>query len=163
MTTSGLSIVQADVNIADDGWLDALPDIEAIVNEALQAAAAREGVSGVVDVLLTDDAQMQRLNRKWRNKDRPTDVLSFPGDDSVAPQGSQPHLGDLALGLGVVMTDAAALDRPPRAHVAHLLVHGFLHLLGYDHEQADDAILMEGREAEILAAFGLPDPYGDAA
>lgn len=157
-----MSLLMADIRIEDAGWLSSCPTVEDVVECALSAAADKTDVSGLVEVLLTDDNQMQQLNKQWREKDKPTDVLSFPSDMPNIP-GGQSFLGDLSLGLGVVQRDATAINRAFDLHLTHLLVHGFLHLLGYDHIKPDDAKIMEGLEADILADFGLPDPYGDAA
>ena len=159
---SATSCLIVDIRIENDEWSQASPDIDTVVTSALEAAAERMKKSGSVEVLLTDDAKMQELNGRWRSKDKPTDVLSFPSDmpDIL---GGQSFLGDLALGLGVIKRDASEIGRPFDLHITHLLVHGFLHLLGLDHIQPDDAKTMEGLEADILASFGLPDPYGDAA
>lgn len=119
----------------------------------LRAAAAAEGAKGGISVLLADDAALRALNRDWRGKDQPTNVLSFP-----APAGRD-ALGDIALAAETVAAEAAAQAKPFAAHMAHLLTHGLLHLLGYDHEADAEAELMESRERAILAALGLPDPY----
>ncbi|MFC7292412.1 rRNA maturation RNase YbeY [Hirschia litorea] len=155
-------VLSIDTRVEDDGWKTVLPEFEAIIERALEATAGAVGVSGLVEVLLTDNSEMQSLNAKWRHKDKPTDVLSFPSDSADMP-GMQTFLGDIALGLGVAKADADKLGRDFELHIMHLLVHGFLHLLGYDHMSAEDAKLMEGLEAQILAPLGLPDPYGDAA
>ena len=105
-------------------------------------------------VLLSGDEEMQALNRDWRGKDRATDVLSFPGD-AMAPG----FLGDIALGHGVCVRDAHALGRDLSAHLAHLLVHGLLHLYGHDHIEDTEAAEMQALEREALATLGLPDPY----
>lgn len=156
-------LLTIDIRIEDEAWLDALPDVEAVATRALEAAAAHLGVSGALDLLLADDDEMRALNAQWRNKDKPTDVLSFPAEAAGAPPVGQRFLGDLALGLGVTRADAEALGRALDLHVAHLLVHGFLHLAGHDHISPADAKVMEGLEAQILAPLGLPDPYGDSA
>ncbi len=155
-------ILSVDLRIEDDGWSVALDDCEAIIETALEAAAQKTGESGLVEVLLTNNEEMQTLNAQWRGKDKPTDVLSFPAEGASMP-GMQTFLGDLALGLDVAKADSDKLGRDFRLHVMHLLVHGFLHLLGYDHMSDDEANTMEGLEAQILAPLGLPDPYGDAA
>ena len=157
------AILSIDLRIEDNAWSAALPDPELVITRALQAVADHEGVSGAIDVLLTDDGEMQALNGKWREKDKPTDVLSFPADPDDSPPGAQRFLGDLALGFGVVSADSEKLERSMDLHLTHLLVHGFLHLLGYDHISSEDAVVMEGLEMRILAPLGLPDPYGDQA
>ena len=113
---------------------------------------------GEMAVLLTDDAEMHALNQQWRGIDKPTDVLSFPSESPEIP-GQPQYLGDVAVGYETALRDAEAMQRPFEGHISHLLVHGFLHLLGYDHIEAADATIMEPLEAEILAGLGWPDPY----
>ena len=108
-------------------------------------------------ILFTGDQVMQALNRDWRGKDKPTDVLSFPADEMAAG-----FLGDLALGYGVCAKDAESLGRDFSAHITHLLIHGLLHLIGHDHESDEDADRMEALESKALARLGLPDPYSTA-
>lgn len=123
---------------------------------ALAAAAAAESKSGAVSLLLGDDAALQALNKSWRGKDKPTNVLSFP-----APNGQGGELGDIALAAETVAAEAAEQGKSFEAHMAHLLVHGFLHLVGYDHEQDEEAERMEARERVILAELGYADPYAE--
>ncbi len=124
----------------------------------LGLAARETGEGGVISILLTADAEMQDLNRRWRGLDKPTDVLSFPSDGPVIP-GERPHLGDIAMGYETSMRDAEAMKRPFDGHFSHLLIHGFLHLLGYDHITPEDAAIMEPLETSLLAGLGWPDPY----
>lgn len=154
VTTSTLS---ADLRIADPRW-ETLGDVEALSSRALAHAANHMKAEGEVSVLMTNDAEMHALNKQWRGFDKPTDVLSFPGDGPEIP-GEPVHLGDIALGYETALHDAEAMGRPFDAHISHLLIHGFLHLLGYDHIEADDAKVMEPLEAQILAGLGWPDPY----
>ncbi len=133
-------------------WLERFEAFAAATAERLGVSG--RGLSGMADILLTGDAQMHALNLRWRARDKPTDVLSFPAEPEDAP-----FLGDIAIGFGVASRDAAALGRPLHGHVGHLLVHGLLHLLGHDHEDEAEAMIMEGLEREILASMGLPDPY----
>jgi probable rRNA maturation factor len=98
---------------------------------------------------------MKRLNHDWRGKDYATNVLSFPATGPAAQQ----MLGDIAIGYGVVMKEAHDQGKPPLHHLQHLVVHGILHLLGYDHETEADAKRMEDRERRILKTLGIPDPY----
>jgi probable rRNA maturation factor len=151
---NGLSI---DLRIADPRW-DMLGDIDAFAAHVLGLASARMGQGGEIAILLTNDAEMHALNRQWRGMDKPTDVLSFQGESPEIP-GQPQYLGDVAVGFDTALRDAEAMQRPFDGHVSHLLVHGFLHLLGYDHIEADDAKVMEPLEAEILAGLGWPDPY----
>ena len=149
--------VEIDARIADPRWRKAIRGLDSLTARAVSAAANRTGRGGEVAVLFTDDSEMHRLNRNWRGKDKPTDVLSFPAPEGIP--GEIRYLGDIALGLETASADAEKLGRGMPAHISHLLVHGFLHLLGYDHETAGDAHVMESLEIEILAGLGLPDPY----
>ncbi|MEJ0058297.1 MAG: rRNA maturation RNase YbeY [Terricaulis sp.] len=127
---------------------------EAALLAALNAAAAREGVSGEVSLLLGDDAAIAALNQEWRGKAGATNVLSFP-----AAQPAQGFLGDIALAAETIAAEANSQGKSFPAHAAHLVVHGFLHLLGYDHETAPEAEAMEERERVILHTLGIADPY----
>jgi probable rRNA maturation factor len=151
-----------DMRIADDRW-QKLEDAEGFAAHVLAVAAERMSKGGEVAVLLTDDAEMHALNKQWRGLDKPTDVLSFPGANSKdgAPEipGQPQYLGDIAVGYDTALRDAEAMGRPFEAHMAHLLIHGFLHLLGYDHIEAEDAKVMEPLEVELLASLGWADPY----
>lgn len=154
-----MSAITIDLRIADIAW-EALKQPADLALRALASAAQSLGgsVEGEVAILLTDDLEMQRLNRDWRGKDKPTDVLSFPAD------GFEPgYLGDIALGHGVCARDAAARGADFEAHVSHLIIHGFLHLMGHDHENDGEARIMEALEVSALARLGLPDPYSQRA
>ena len=156
-------------------WRRQLADPERICREALVATLARmpdsSWLAGAeVSVLLADDATVRRLNADYRGRDRPTNVLSFPMfEDALArsagpsPGGAVP-LGDIVLAFETVRAEAQAEAKPFPHHVSHLLIHGCLHLLGYGHESATEAAVMEGLERDVLAQLGIPDPYaGDAA
>lgn len=140
------------VEIEDEAWTAAAADAEARVVAA--ARAALDGVDGEVVVLLTDDATVRDLNARFRDKDRPTNVLSFP-----APETARPHLGDLVLALGVCVAEAAEQGKTVGDHLSHLVVHGVLHLLGHDHEDETEAEAMEARERVVLTTLGVADPY----
>jgi probable rRNA maturation factor len=111
-----------------------------------------------VSVLFTDDAHIRRLNRQFRGKDRPTNVLSFPAAPLV-PGRFGPALGDIALALETVTGEAKSGGLTLANHVSHLIIHGFLHLLGFDHEAEAEAVAMERLEAAILGRLGIADPY----
>lgn len=147
--------LEIDLIVEDEAWLATFPEnLETLVQSTLEAAAAHQQIRpSSLCVLLTSDAAMQALNRQWRDQDRVTNVLSF------APAQASEFLGDLALGQGIVAKEAAAQGKPIAQHVQHLLIHGFLHLLGHDHADEDMAARMEGIEREVMAALGLPDPY----
>jgi probable rRNA maturation factor len=146
--------VVIDIEIEAQSWEDALPDVEAVVARAARAALAPKDREGSITILLTDDAAVADLNRQFRDKPTPTNVLSFP-----AAPSAYPHLGDVALAYSVCVAEAAAQGKSLGDHLTHLVVHGVLHLLGYDHETEADAEVMEQMECEILRRFGVADPY----
>ena len=140
-------------------WEQHVPDLEAFVTRVFSEAARAEALESVsVCVLLTHDAAMQALNSRWRGRDKPTNVLSFPAPEGGLLPGPR-LLGNLALGWGVVRAEAESQGKPLAHHAAHLLVHGFLHLLGYDHQAEAQAAIMEAREVGILSRLDVPDPY----
>ena len=148
------AMVDLDLRVAEPEWTKNLPDLEAICQRALDAGAAQKGAVGEVAVLLTDNAEIQDLNRDWRGKDKPTDVLSFPADPM-----DKPFLGDIAVAIGVAQDDARTRDLSLDQHLSHLLIHGLLHLLGHDHKDDTEAAEMEALEIAALASLGWPDPY----
>jgi probable rRNA maturation factor len=141
-----------EIEVEAEAWTGALPDAEAVVERAAQAALG--AVEGDIVVLLTDDAAVRALNGRFRDKDKPTNVLSFP-----APENAFPHLGDIVLAFGVCATEAEAQGKTLADHLSHLVVHGVLHLLGRDHEDDAEAEEMEAEERDILAQIGVADPY----
>ena len=144
-----------DIEIEDAAWTAALPDAETLVRIAAQATLDAEGATPEgVTVLLTDDEAVRELNARFREQDKPTNVLSFP-----APTNPEHFLGDVALAYGVCAHEAAEQGKPLAHHVQHLVAHGVLHLLGYDHIGDDEAEAMEGLERIVLAGLGVPDPY----
>lgn len=142
-----------EVEIEDDAWTADLPGAAATVERAAAAALGEAG--GDLVVLLTSDPAVRELNSSFRGRDRPTNVLSFPAAASAAP-----HLGDLVLAHGVCAQEARAQGKSLADHLAHLTVHGVLHLLGRDHEAEAEAEAMEAEERAILARLGVADPYG---
>ena len=145
-----------DVMIESPLWQ---PDAEAIVRRAI-AAAVDEGSSraGELAIVLADDSAIRALNRDWRGMDKPTNVLSFPAAGNVADDEA-PQLGDIVIAYETTAREAAAEGKTLNDHLTHLAVHGFLHLLGYDHEADGEADAMERLETVILARLGVPDPY----
>lgn len=141
-----------DIEIEDAAWTTALPEAEAVALRAARAALGEDG--GGVAILLTDDATVADLNIRFRDKPGPTNVLSFP-----APENPEEHLGDIALAYGVCAREAEEQGKPFANHLQHLVAHGVLHLLGYDHLQDEDAEEMEALERRILAGLDVPDPY----
>lgn len=158
------------LSLDDERWR-AQGDVGPLVERAAQAALARQGVGlgGAVELslALADDAVVHELNRLWRGIDKPTNVLAFPGDPAAAPAiglNSPPRqLGDVIVAYETVVAEARHQAKPVGAHLSHLIVHGVLHLLGFDHESDAEAAIMEAEEIAILAGLGVPDPYGDAA
>ena len=144
-----------DVEIEDPAWSVALPDAETLVLAAADATLASEGAVGEgVTLLLTDDQAVRELNQRFRGQDGATNVLSFP-----APQNPARFLGDIALAYGVCAREAHEQGKPLAHHLQHLVAHGVLHLLGYDHVSDAQADEMEGLERAVLAGLGIPDPY----
>jgi probable rRNA maturation factor len=162
--TSALPLTE--VLVVADCW-QAEPDAEAVIHRAISAAAeiadADVGEAELA-VMLTDDSGIQTLNRNWRGIDKPTNVLSFPAlqpTGSGTPDNAPRMLGDIAIAYQTMRKEADDEQKPFDHHLSHLAVHGFLHLIGYDHEKDDDAEAMESLEQEILAQLGIPDPYAD--
>jgi probable rRNA maturation factor len=147
-----------EVEIEEETWTSALPDAVATAERAGQAAldelTPTDGEEPGVVVLLTSDEAMAELNQRFRGKAGPTNVLSFPA--SANPEN---HLGDVALAQGVCAREAAEQGKSLAQHLSHLVVHGVLHLLGYDHETDGEAEAMEALERSILESLGVPDPY----
>ncbi|SHI12414.1 probable rRNA maturation factor [Bradyrhizobium erythrophlei] len=143
------------------------PDAEAVIDRAIATAAeivnANLGEAELA-VMLTDDAGIRTLNSNWRGIDKPTNVLSFPAlppTGAGGPDDAPRMLGDIAIAYETTRREADDEQKPFDHHLSHLAVHGFLHLIGYDHETDNDAEAMETLEAEILAQLGIPDPYAD--
>jgi probable rRNA maturation factor len=154
-----------EVLVVADCW-QTEPDAEAVIHRAIEAAAefAEADVGeAALAVMLTDDSGIRTLNSNWRGVDKPTNVLSFPALQAPvgAPSDAPRMLGDIAIAYETTRKEADDEAKPFDHHLSHLAVHGFLHLIGYDHENDDDAEAMEGLEREILAQLGIPDPYAD--
>lgn len=148
-----------EVEAEDEAWAKALPDWEQLCVAAGQfaieaGADVSEGADYDVSVLLTDDQTVRDLNDRFRGKDAPTNVLSFPAHETATGL-----LGDIALAYGVCAREADEQGKTLSAHLQHLVAHGVLHLLGYDHEDEAQAQVMEDLERRVLARLGLPDPY----
>jgi probable rRNA maturation factor len=171
-----MSEPEISIEIAFPGWLEKFPDID----ERCHAAAAVAFAAGVashplaqrqgpllIDILLTDDTEMQELNRDWRGQDKPTNVLSFAAlDDDESPLPPEPVpvlLGDIAIGFETVEREAKEQGKVFADHLAHMIVHGILHLLGYDHESEAEALAMETLERTVLTGMGAPDPYMESS
>lgn len=150
--------IELDVAVDAPCW-DAVPDAEAIVRRAVEEAALQVKPRGTMTIVLTDDDEIRALNNEWRGFDKPTNVLSFP----AAPTPGSAMLGDVIIAYETVQREAADEKKPFAHHLSHLAVHGFLHLLGHDHDNEGKARLMEDLERKVLANLGIPDPYGSDA
>src|SRR5258708_5623953 len=137
-------------------WRERLPDVDRPSGEAARAAPAGPGE---LSIGLGDDALVQALNRQWRGHDKPTNVLSFAALPPTLPPGAPRLLGDVVLAFETLAAEAAAQGKPLAHHLRHLVVHGVLHLLGFDHAAAGEAERMEALEVAVLAGLGVPDPY----
>ncbi|MCA0431646.1 MAG: rRNA maturation RNase YbeY [Proteobacteria bacterium] len=146
-----------DIEIEHEGW-QAIAGLEELARRA--AAAVLVDDARAVTLLFSDDSEIRVLNREWRGQDKPTNVLSFPSAaDMALPAGEAPPLGDIILAYETVAREAAEQNKTFADHTAHLIVHGILHLLGYDHMEDTEAEEMEARERTILATLGITDPY----
>jgi len=144
----------------DEAWPE---NLDARAEEAVLAALelSKARVKGVAElsILLTNDEEQQALNREWRDKDSSTNVLSFPQIEPFGPVVGL--LGDITLARETLIREAEEQGVSFEDHFTHLVVHGFLHILGYDHMNEEEALLMEGLETQILAKLGVDDPYAD--
>jgi probable rRNA maturation factor len=160
-----VSAPDLDLDIAVQGgaW-SGLAGIETLARRAVEAAlgVASDAPRGPVEVslLLSDDAGVRALNAAWRGKDKPTNVLSFPAPEQPGVPGPR-HLGDIALAYETLEREARHEGKAMADHAAHLIVHGTLHLLGYDHESTGEAEIMEALEVKALKSLGVADPYRD--
>jgi len=163
--SGGAPAIVVDVRAA--AWRRAVPDIEAVLRRAaLGAIAAAAPTSAAAEieasVVLADDATVQALNRDYRGRDAPTNVLAFAQQAPGAVPGPGPLLlGDVVLAYGTVRREARDQGKTLADHAAHLAVHGLLHLFGFEHESPSSAAEMERRETAILASLGIADPYAD--
>ena len=148
--------VKIDVMVESDLWKEKA-DVKSVARRAIAEAAAMLSTAGAeLAIVLTDDSTIRSLNRTWRGIDAATNVLSFP---TIRAGGEPALIGDVVLAYETVAAEARAERKPFAHHVAHLAVHGFLHLLGYDHVRKKDAETMERIERAILARLAIPDPY----
>ena len=153
-----------EVLVVADCW-QAEPGAEVVIHRAIEAAAeVADADAGEAElaVMLTDDRGIRTLNQNWRGIDKATNVLSFPALQPTGPAGPDDAprmLGDIAIAYETTRKEADEERKPFDHHLSHLAVHGFLHLIGYDHENDADAEAMESLEREILAQLGIPDPY----
>jgi probable rRNA maturation factor len=157
---SGEAPIDIDIFVEAGDW-PAEAELTRLVDRAVAAAFAETGTAGVseLSIVFSDNAHIQTLNAEWRDKDKPTNVLSFPA--FPFPKGGKlpPMLGDIVLASETVAREAALEDKLLENHITHLVIHGLLHLLGHDHETDAEAEEMEAIERAALARLAIPDPY----
>jgi probable rRNA maturation factor len=153
--------IEIDIAREAGGWPaeDELRDCAEKAAGAVFCELAITDPASELSFLFTDDASIRILNRDWRSKDKATNVLSFPAFEVAPGSPLPPMLGDIILAFETVSAEAALEEKPFAHHLSHLIVHGLLHLLGYDHENDAEADEMEGLERRVLARLAIPDPY----
>ena len=154
-----MSAPHLDIIVEAPAW-KALRGVRSALRRAICAAAAPMRLAkSELAIVLTDDAAIRELNHRWRGRDKPTNVLSFPAHGLVPPGSGPRPLGDVVIAYETMAREAQEQGLPLTHHLTHLAVHGFLHLLGYDHESDTEAETMEQLERDILARLEIPDPY----
>ena len=154
-------MLNAEIVVNAACW-QAEPEARTVVQRAILAAAAKAPTparDAELSVMLTDDAGIRNLNRDWRGIDKPTNVLSFPAVSPLPRHAGPRVLGDIAIAYETTRREAEVENKLFSHHLSHLAIHGFLHLIGYDHGTDDEAQTMEGLERQILAGLGITDPY----
>lgn len=167
MTTSRAASPTIDILTAQAAWTRALPSAAAVCRRAARAAWAKgasaklrqNAASAEMAIVLTSDAAIRKLNAAYRKKDKPTNVLSFPAGDRPLGGPGGLILGDVVIAYATVVKEAKEGHKSLKDHLSHMVVHGVLHLLGYDHENTPDAVTMERLETKILSELGIADPY----
>ncbi|WP_135081651.1 rRNA maturation RNase YbeY [Terasakiella sp. SH-1] len=164
-----LELGELDIDRAHDQWPDCDGLIETCVRAALKECKTDANDRPCeISILLSHNDQVQELNREYREKDKPTNVLSFPAMDCTVPgdlilEPGPLHLGDIVLAYQVVVGEAQEQNITFEDHLSHLIIHGVLHLLGYDHIEDEEAEEMEGLEISLLAELGIANPYASEA
>lgn len=153
-----------DLVIEDPRWTETLPEAEALAERGVAAAFARADFGEEVSlcVMLADDSRIQVLNRDFRGIDRPTNVLSFPSQDTPLLPGEPRMVGDIALAYDTLAREANDANKTFRNHFIHLIVHASLHLIGYTHDMDEDAERMEALEIAALSGLDVPNPYEES-
>ena len=163
---TGLPVTADEITVMTEAtaWRATLPSAQRLAKQAIRTALKitkpRRRRAIEICLVLSDDRRVQKLNHTFRRKDKPTNVLSFPAEAKV-PRHLPLVLGDIVLALGVLKREARESRKPLQHHFQHLVVHGLLHLLNYDHIIEADALHMEAMERRILAHLNVPDPYAD--
>ncbi|MGF9693549.1 rRNA maturation RNase YbeY [Rhizobium sp. 0TCS1.26] len=159
--------IDIQISVEDEGW-PSEDSLFTLTDKVISAAAAYlqaqekqpfPAQPSELSLVFTGDAAIREINAEWRGQDKPTNVLSFPAFPVLPGKMPGPMLGDIVIARETVEREAIDLDKPFDEHLTHLLVHGFLHLFGYDHIETDEAETMESLETRILATLGLSDPY----
>jgi probable rRNA maturation factor len=156
---------QANIFLESPIWEENLPNYEDLIEEAIDTVKQHFQdlpAEATMSVVLADDAFIQTLNLKYRGKEKPTNVLSFPAHDDDDPNPGD-ELGDIVLAYETIAAEAAEQNKTVEHHVQHLIIHGFLHLMGYDHEEDDEADHMESLEIQLLEQLGIANPYDESA
>ena len=150
-----------DILVEDPRWTDTVPEADELIQRAVTAAfkVAEHTGSTSLSVLLADDNRIAILNRDFRGIDKPTNVLSFPAVETPDLPGEIPALGDIALAFDTLSREAEVAERTFRNHFLHLIVHASLHLIGYTHDEDEEAEHMEALEIDALAGLGIGNPY----
>jgi probable rRNA maturation factor len=162
MTRAARPALKIDLVVASSRWKHAEKATSLMRRAVRRAAAATPSTNGSeLAIVLTDDSAIRQLNRDWRGINAPTNVLSFPAKNAGRKRSKHlaGHLGDIVLAYETIAREARAEDKPFVHHLAHLAVHGFLHLVGHDHESTREAAVMERAERDILRQLAIPDPY----
>jgi probable rRNA maturation factor len=148
-----------NIAVEDKRWAN-MRGLKALAQRAVDAALPAIERKKEITLMFADDATLKTLNKDWRGKNKPTNVLSFPAPkNSKLPRGEAKPLGDIALSFETVAREAAESGKRLKDHTTHLIIHGVLHLLGYDHVDEADAEKMEAKEIRILKKLGIADPY----
>lgn len=165
--TAKMNRLVAETNFYNQSFRE-FPDIDIWIETALSSVSKANNLkiapNGDIGLLLTSNAEIQKLNHNFRQQDKPTNVLSFPADaddndDLFAQEDDEVYLGDIAMAYETLMAEAAAQNKPIKHHFIHLLIHSILHLLGYDHIEEDEAIEMESIEIKLLTMINIENPY----
>ena len=151
--------MELTIDVEDERW-SAIAHLEDILQKAASAVKARQSFGGEINLILVDDHVMKDLNKTWRGKDQPTNVLSFPAPEGLTmPPGEIAPLGDIAMSYDTLAMEALRDHKTLADRLQHLFIHGLLHLLGHDHETENEALEMEALEVEILSGLGIANPY----
>ncbi len=160
ITKARIAAPRIDIVVDSDAWKTATRVRSTLRRAVGAAAAATRSTAGTeLAIVLSDDSAVRLLNRDWRGIDAATNVLSFPTARRPRKTAANGHLGDIVLAFETIAREAGAERKPFVHHVAHLAVHGYLHLVGYDHDREKDAVAMEQAERDILQRLAIPDPY----